>query len=167
MCCAFTCLHYRYIDHFWVPGIFTLFNPLVATEEIKPQSLSTCWQRQTLWFMYLYLLVRAVDHGDQHVEENHHHGDVIDAIQDVADVLDELMVVLEHHWDHFRQPEYWPEKSFETLLHSARIQKEMISEALLVNKYTHAHTYLYLCRGFNRHNTLLCSLPSQLTLTNN
>lgn len=44
--------------------------------------------------MYLYLLVRAVDHGNQHVEENHHHGDVIDAIQHVADVLDELMVVL-------------------------------------------------------------------------
>lgn len=47
--------------------------------------------------MYLYLLVRAVDHGNQHVEENNYHGDIIDAVQDIADVLDELVVVLQHH----------------------------------------------------------------------
>lgn len=47
--------------------------------------------------MYLYLLVRAVDHGNEHVEEDNHHGDIIDSVEHVADVLYKLMVVLQHH----------------------------------------------------------------------
>lgn len=74
--------------------------------------------------MYLYLLVRAVDHGNEHVEENDHHCDVIDAVQHVADVLYEFMVVLQHHGDHFRQPEDRPEEGLETLLHSARNERK-------------------------------------------
>lgn len=69
---------------------------------------------------YLYLLVGAVDHGYEHVEKDHHHGDIVDAVQHVANVFYELMVVLQHHWDHFRQPEDRPEQSLETLLHSAK-----------------------------------------------
>lgn len=76
--------------------------------------------------MYLYLLVRAVDHGDEHVEENDDHCDIIDAVQYVADVLDEFMVVLKHHRDHFRQPEYGPEEGLEALLHSARNERENV-----------------------------------------
>lgn len=51
----------------------------------------------TTLFMYLYLLVRAVDHGNEHVEKDDHHRDIIDPVQHVADVLYELMVVLQHH----------------------------------------------------------------------
>lgn len=58
---------------------------------------------------YLNFLIRVVDHGYQHVEQHHHHGDVINAVQDVADVLDELVVVLQHHRDHFRQAKDGPE----------------------------------------------------------
>lgn len=76
--------------------------------------------------MYLYLLVRAVDHGNEHVEENDDHCDIIDAVQHVADVLYEFMVVLKHHRDHFRQPEYRPEEGLETLLHSARNERENV-----------------------------------------
>lgn len=48
----------------------------------------------TILCMYLYLLIRAVDHGNEHVEENDHHRDIVDSIQHVANVLYELMVVL-------------------------------------------------------------------------
>lgn len=68
---------------------------------------------------YLYLLVGVVDHGDEHVEQHHHHGDVVDAVQDVADVLDELVVVLQHHGDYFRETKDGPEESLETLLYAA------------------------------------------------
>lgn len=77
--------------------------------------------------MYLDFLVWAVDHGDEHVEKDYHHGDVIDPVQHVANVLYELMVVLQHHWNHLRQPEDRPEKSLKTLLHSARKHSKNVS----------------------------------------
>ncbi|TNN46306.1 hypothetical protein EYF80_043504 [Liparis tanakae] len=60
------------------------------------------------------------DLGDEHVEEDDHHGDVVDSVQHVADVLDELVVVLQHHGDHFGQPEDGPEQSLKALLHPSR-----------------------------------------------
>lgn len=75
--------------------------------------------------MYLNLLVGAVDHSNEHVEKDDHHRDIIDSVQDVADVLYELMVILQHHRDHFRKPEDGPEKSLETLLHPARGRDKM------------------------------------------
>lgn len=67
----------------------------------------------------LDLLVGAVDHSDEHVQQNHHHSHVIYPIQDITDVLYELMVVLQDHRGDFRQAKYGPEQSFKTLLHSA------------------------------------------------
>ena len=97
--------------------------------------------------MYLDLLVRAVDHGNEHVEQNHHHRDIIDSVQHVANILYELMVVLQHHWDHFRQPKYRPEQSLKTLLHSARNGRKCDSKKTVAdNECTHptakAHTFM-------------------------
>lgn len=82
-------------------GIFSsLSNPPAGSKGIKKRSLLTCWKQHALSVLnkilcvYLYLLVRAVDHGNEHVEKDDHHCDVIDAIQHVANVLYELMVVL-------------------------------------------------------------------------
>ncbi len=65
---------------------------------------------------YLNFLVGAVDHSDQHVEKNHHHGDVINSVQNVTDVFDELMIILQNHRNHLRQTKYGPEKSLKALL---------------------------------------------------
>ena len=78
-----------------------------------------CARRHWPTSAYLDLLVGAVDHGDEHVEQHHHHGDVVDAVQHVADVLDELVVVLQHHRDDLGQPEDGPEQGLEALLHPA------------------------------------------------
>lgn len=93
----------------------------------------------TILFLYLYLLVRAVDHGNEHVEKNYHHSDIIDSIQHVANVLYELMVILQHHRNHFRQPEDWPEKSLETLLYPAGTERDVVA----VRKSAHASDYTY------------------------
>jgi len=37
------------------------------------------------------------------------------------------MVVLQHHGDHFRQPEDRPEKSLKTLLHPVRAEREEVA----------------------------------------
>lgn len=58
---------------------------------------------------YLNLLIGVVDHGYQHVEQHDHHGDVINAVENVTNVLDELVVVFQHHRDHFRQAKDGPE----------------------------------------------------------
>lgn len=76
---------------------------------------------------HLYLLVRAVDHGDEHVEQNHHHGNVVDPVQHIADVLDKFMIVFQNHRGHFRQPEYGPEERFKTLLNP--VNTDMSSES--------------------------------------
>lgn len=90
-------------------------------------------------FLYLYLLVRAVDHGNEHVEKNYHHSDIIDSVQHVADVLYELMVILQHHRNHFRQPEDWPEESLETLLYPAGTERDVVA----VRKSAHASDYTH------------------------
>lgn len=121
----------------------------------------------TILSIYLDLLVRAVDHGNEHVEKNHHHCHIIDSIQHVADVLYELMVVLQYNRDHFRQSEDRPEKSLKTLLDPARNDRENVVEknlysllktnihitakcvsGLIVYKWARAHT----------HNTHIASL---------
>lgn len=93
----------------------------------------------TILFLYLYLLVRAVDHGNEHVEKNYHHSDIIDSVQHVADVLYELMVILQHHRNHFREPEDWPEKSLETLLYPAGTERDVVA----VRKSAHASDYTH------------------------
>lgn len=47
--------------------------------------------------MYLYLLVGVVDHSNEHVEKDDHHRHIVDSVQHVADVLYELVIVLQHH----------------------------------------------------------------------
>lgn len=78
--------------------------------------------------IYLDLLVRAVDHGNEHVEKDDHHGDVVDPVQDVTNVLDEFMVILQHHRDHFWQAKDGPEKSLKTLLHSVMIERKVVKK---------------------------------------
>lgn len=68
---------------------------------------------------HLNLLIGAVNHGYEHIEQNHHHRDIIDPVQNVTDVLDELVVVLQHHRRNLRQAEYGPEEGLKTLFYSA------------------------------------------------
>lgn len=44
----------------------------------------------------LDLLEGAVDHGDEHVEQYYHHGNVVNPVQHVTNVLDEFVPVIDH-----------------------------------------------------------------------
>lgn len=63
---------------------------------------------QSLRTAHLDLLVGAVDHGNEHVEQHHHHGDIVDAIEDITNVLNKLVVIFEHDGRDFRQAKYGP-----------------------------------------------------------
>lgn len=66
----------------------------------------------------LDLLEGAVNHGDEHVEQHDHHGDVVDAVQHVANVLDELVPIVDDHGPDLGQSKYSPEQCLEALLQS-------------------------------------------------
>lgn len=87
---------------------------------------------------YLYFLVGAVNHGDQHVEKNHHHRDVINPVQHVTDVLNELMIILQNHRNHLREPKYGPEQSLEALLNpeTHRAQENVIDQMLCFHRFS-------------------------------
>ena len=59
--------------------------------------------------LYLYFLEGAVEHGDEHVQQHDHHDDVVHPEQNVAGVLDELVVDIQDHGLHLRQTEDGPE----------------------------------------------------------
>lgn len=65
---------------------------------------------------HLNLLERAVDHRNEHVEEHYHHGNVVDPIQHVANVLDEFMSIINYHRLDLWKPKNSPEQCFEALL---------------------------------------------------
>jgi len=66
--------------------------------------------------MYLNLLEGAVNHGDEHVEQHYHHGNVVDPVQHVTDVLNEFVSVVDDNRLDLRQPKYSPEQRLEALL---------------------------------------------------
>lgn len=104
------------VKNVWSILFFSILMNLFFSFTVSQSELST-------GVAHLYFLVRAVYHGDEHVEQNHHHGDVVDAVQHVSDVLDEFMIVLQNHRRHFRQPEYGPEERFKALLHPENTER--------------------------------------------
>lgn len=52
-----------------------------------------------MWMIKTYLdfLEGAVEHGDEHIQQDDHHDDVVHPVQDVADVLNELVVNVNNH----------------------------------------------------------------------
>lgn len=58
--------------------------------------------------LYLNFLERTVKHGDEHIQQDDHHDDVVHPVQNVAYILNELMVDVNHHWFHFWQPKDGP-----------------------------------------------------------
>lgn len=71
---------------------------------------------------YLDFLIGVVDHGYQHVEQHNHHGDIINPVQHIANILDELVVVFQHHRDDLRQAKYGPKQGFKAFFNSTRKQ---------------------------------------------
>lgn len=49
-------------------------------------------KKHVVFESYLDFLEGAVEHGYEHVQQNNHHDDVVHPIQNIADVLNELMV---------------------------------------------------------------------------
>lgn len=51
--------------------------------------------------LYLNFLERAVKHSNEHIQQDDHHDDVVHPVQNVAYILNELMVDVNHHRFHF------------------------------------------------------------------
>lgn len=69
----------------------------------------------------LNLLEGTVDHGDEHVEQHNHHGDVVDPVQHVTDVLDEFVSVIDNDGLDLGQSKYGPEQRLEALLQAGQM----------------------------------------------
>lgn len=69
----------------------------------------------------LNLLEGTVDHGDEHVEQHYHHGDVVDPVQHVANVLNEFVSVIDNDGLDLGQSKYGPEQRLEALLQAGQM----------------------------------------------
>lgn len=72
----------------------------------------------------LDLLEGTVNHGDEHVEQHYHHGNIVDAIEHVTDVLNEFVSVVDDNRSDLRQAKYSPEQSLEALLQAGWTRDE-------------------------------------------
>ncbi len=57
----------------------------------------------------LDLLKGTVNHGDEHVEQHYHHGNVVNSVQHVTNVLDEFVPIIDHNRSDLGQSKYSPE----------------------------------------------------------
>ncbi len=46
---------------------------------------------------YLNFLEGAVEHGNEHIQQDNHHDDVVHSIQDIASILNELVLNVNDH----------------------------------------------------------------------
>lgn len=72
----------------------------------------------------LNLLEGAVNHGNEHVEQHYHHGNIVDPIQHVANVLNEFVPVIDHDGPDLGKSKYGPEQRLEALLQAGRVHRE-------------------------------------------
>lgn len=70
---------------------------------------------------YLNLLEGIVNHGDQHVEEDNHHGDVVNTVEDITDVLNEFVSIIDDDRLDLGQTKYSPEQCLKALLQSKQM----------------------------------------------
>lgn len=68
----------------------------------------------------LNLLEGTVDHGDEHVEQHYHHGDVVNPVQHVTNVLDEFVSVIDNDGLDLGQSKYGPEQRLEALFQAGQ-----------------------------------------------
>lgn len=63
-----------------------------------------------MWMIktYLNFLEGAVEHGNEHIQQDNHHDDVVHPVQNIANILNELMVDVNNHWFHFWQAKDGP-----------------------------------------------------------
>lgn len=56
-----------------------------------------------MWMVKTYLdfLEGAVKHGNEHIQQDNHHDDVVHTVQNVAGIFNELMVDVNDHRFHF------------------------------------------------------------------
>lgn len=71
----------------------------------------------------LNLLKGTVDHGDEHVEQHNNHGDVVNPVQHVTNVLNEFVSIIDHNRPDLRQSKYSPEQRLEALLQAGRMHR--------------------------------------------
>lgn len=72
----------------------------------------------------LNLLEGTVNHGDEHVKEYYHHGNIVYPVQHVASVLDEFVFVVDDNRLDLGETKYSPEQSLEALLQAAQMHRK-------------------------------------------
>lgn len=58
--------------------------------------------------MYLNFLEGAIKHCGEHIQQHNHHDDVVNSIENIANILNELMVNVNDNWFHFWQAKNSP-----------------------------------------------------------
>lgn len=74
---------------------------------------------------YLNLLEGTINHGNEHVEQHYHHGNIVNSVQDVTSVLDEFVFVVDHYGSDLRQSKYSPEQCLEALLQAGQTHRQI------------------------------------------
>lgn len=74
---------------------------------------------------HLNLLEGTINHGNEHVEQHYHHGNIVNSVQDVTSVLDEFVSVVDHYGSDLRQSKYSPEQCLEALLQAGRMHRRI------------------------------------------
>lgn len=87
----------------------------------------------------LNLLERTVNHGNEHVEQHYHHGNVVNPVQHVTNVLDEFVSVIDHNRPDLGQSKYSPEQCFEALLQAGWTHREQNEDKLFLYKKQNIH----------------------------
>lgn len=72
----------------------------------------------------LNLLEGTVNHGNEHVEQHYHHGNVVNPIQHVTNVLDEFMSIVDDNRPDLGESKYSPEQCLEALLQAGQMHRE-------------------------------------------
>lgn len=72
----------------------------------------------------LNLLEGTINHGDEHVQEHYHHGNVVYPVQHVTSVLDELVSVVDDNRPDLGETKYSPEQRLEALLQAAQMHRK-------------------------------------------
>lgn len=72
----------------------------------------------------LNLLEGTVNHGDEHVKEHDHHGNVVYTVQHVTSVLDEFVSVVDDNGPDLGETKYSPEQRLEALLQAAQMHRK-------------------------------------------
>ena len=107
-----------------MPFKATIHNCEFVSEACDGITIISSILRMIIRLTNLNLLEGTVNHGDEHVQQHYHHGDVVDAVQHVTDIFNKFVSIVDDDRPDLRQSKYSPEQCFEALLQAKWMHRE-------------------------------------------